>query len=350
MRWCSLVPFLVGCLSDIVPPDAPQPHYHDDLGMHDAAPPPPPPAPARPQVDAGGSPPPAPTCGQQTFPVTVTRKTPNVMLVVDDSGSMADPVGNSTQAKWDALRMAVEALLAKYPDAVQWGLSIFPQPLGDADSCSPGAIDVPIGPGNGTKIAAKLNAIIASTLSGSTPTPETLGAIQAARALSDTKNDNYILLVTDGVPTCAPASGVATTISALYAQTPSVRTFVVGIGNETESNPTLLDEWAVAGHTARSGTPKYYQVNTLTDLTGSIDTILGAVASCNYALAQKPDDPSLLTAYFDGKAVPIDPANGVTYDAASQSLVFHGAACDQIKKPSVMKIDVVYGCPSPVIS
>src|SRR4051794_151633 len=158
------------------------------------------------------TPEPAPTCGQQTFPVTVTRKVPNVLLVVDDSGSMADAVPAppmvAPQTKWDALRTSVKALLTKYPDAVRWGLSIFPQPLGDADSCAPGAIDVAVGPGTAVAIGSKLDAILAATLDGSTPTPETLDAIVRSKLLEDPMHDNFIVLLTDGEPSCAPESGV----------------------------------------------------------------------------------------------------------------------------------------------
>jgi hypothetical protein len=298
------------------------------------------------------TPQPVPTCGQQTFPVTVTRKVPNVLLVVDDSGSMADaipaPPMVAAQTKWDALRMAVKALLTKYPDAVRWGLSIFPQPLGDADSCAPGAIDVAVGPGTAMVIGQKLDAILASTLDGSTPTPETLDAIVRSKILEDPTHDSFIVLLTDGEPSCAPETGVTPLIQSLLAK--AVKTFVVGIGDVTQLNPTLLEEWATAGGTARMTSPKYFQASTLGDLTASFDSILGTVASCSYALAQKPDDPTLLTAYFDGQAVAADPQNGATYDDATQSLVFHGKACDQIKNAQVMKIDVVYGCPAPIVS
>ena len=44
-----------------------------------------------------------------------------------------------------------------------------------------------------------------------------------------------------------------------------------------------------------------------------------------------------------------DPNNGVTYDAASGSIIFHGAACDAVKAGGATAVDVIYGCPSPAI-
>ena len=60
----------------------------------------------------------------------------------------------------------------------------------------------------------------------------------------------------------------------------------------------------------------------------------------------KPADASLIVAYIGGVAVPQDPANGTTYDPGSNSLVFHGASCDQIKAGAASSLDIVYGCPA----
>ncbi len=333
----SVFVLVAGCLGDLVPPNSAGPKMspHDGGTVTPA-----------PGADAGGI---DPQCGQQTFPISVTKTEPNVMLVVDESGSMSDTVTGSTLTKWDALKQAVKGLLSKYDGQVDWGLSIFPA-VGAADSCAPGIIDVPIAPGSGPLITAKLDGIAASTLTGATPTPESLKSVQLNGKLNDPKKANYILLITDGDPTCAPATDVTPVIQALYAQSPSVKTFVVGVGDVNQSNPALLNEWADAGHTARTGATRYYDANDLSGLQGAFATIVGNIASCNYALGKLPDDPSLVTAYLDGKVVPIDPVNGATYDAMSNSITFHGTTCDAIKSGASSKVDIVYGCKSPTIS
>ena len=53
-----------------------------------------------------------------------------------------------------------------------------------------------------------------------------------------------------------------------------------------------------------------------------------------------------MVAYIDGVAVPQDPANGMTYDAGSNSIIFHGTSCDQIKSGAASCVDIVYGCPA----
>ena len=169
----------------------------------------------------------------------------------------------------------------------------------------------------------------------------------AGGGLNDTTRNNYVLLMTDGEPNCGgDVNTVKSVVAQLYAQTPSVRTFVVGIGDGTSSNPAALNGWADAGHTARPGATKYYQVNTVNDLQQAFADIVNGVASCTYQLSMKPADASLIVAYIGGVAVPQDPTNGTTYDPGTNTLEFHGTSCDQIKGGAASSLDIVYGCPA----
>jgi hypothetical protein len=290
-----------------------------------------------------------PQCGKMTFPISTSKTSPNVMLVVDESGSMKEPVPGTTLTKWDSLKMAVETLLSKYSGQVSWGLSVFPK-IGAADECAPGVVDVPVAANQQTAILTVLNGLTNDTIGGSTPTASSLQAVLDSNTLKDATHNNYVLLMTDGQPNCGGnGKDVTNKVKALYAAAPSVRTFVVGLGDGTQSDPQTLNDWATAGHTARMGSPLYYQANNVTDLDMAFAEIANGIASCEYKLAKKPDDASLLQTYIDGKIVAIDPNNGVTYDAASGSIIFHGAACDAVKTGGTTAVDVIYGCPSPVI-
>ena len=50
---------------------------------------------------------------------------------------------------------------------------------------------------------------------------------------------------------------------------------------------------------------------------------------------------------MNGAPVAMDPMNGFTYDATSQSVTLHGTACDQLRMNPSTKVQVVYGCPAP---
>jgi hypothetical protein len=286
------------------------------------------------------------TCGKQTFPIMTSKVAPNIMMVVDESGSMKQTISGSNMSKWTALVGAVNNLLNTYMGSAQWGLSIFPHDPNN--SCSAGQVDIPVGASTVQPILTKLNGMTDGTIGGNTPTEQTLQAmLGSAAGLADPSRANYVLLMTDGLPNCGgDGAAVAKVIGQLYAQTPSVRTFVVGIGSDTNSDPTTLDSWADAGHTARATSPKYYQVNTVNDLQKSFSDILNGVASCTFQLSMAPPDPTLVVGYVNGMAVPQDPTNGTTYDAGSDSLIFHGTSCDAIKNGGASSVDVIYGCPS----
>jgi hypothetical protein len=285
-------------------------------------------------------------CGKQTFPIMASKVSPNIMMTVDESGSMKDQISGSTNSKWTTLVGAVNDLFMKYSGSAQWGLSIFPH--SPANSCSAGQIDIAVGANTTPMILSKLNGMTDATIGGNTPTNATLQAeLGSAAGLADPMHTNYVLLMTDGQPNCGgDANAVKATIDQLYAQTPSVRTFIVGIGDGASSDPNALNSWADAGHTARAGATKYYQVNTAMDLANAFTDIVNGVASCTFQLTMKPADASLIVAYIGGTAVPQDPTNGTTYDPGSNSLVFHGTSCDQIKSGAATSLDIVYGCPA----
>jgi hypothetical protein len=249
-------------------------------------------------------------------------------------------------SKWTALVGAVNQLLGQYSGSAQWGLSIFPHT--PSNSCSTGQIDIAVAPNTTMAILNKLNSMTDQTIGGNTPTTQTLQAmLGSAAGLADASKANYVLLMTDGEPNCGgDANTVKNVVGQLYAETPSVRTFVVGIGDGTSSNPAALNSWAEAGHTARTGTTEYYQVNTVNDLQAAFADIINGVASCTYQLSMKPADASLIVAYIGGVAVPQDATNGTTYDAGSNSIVFHGMSCDQIKSGAASSLDIIYGCPA----
>lgn len=63
-----------------------------------------------------------------------------------------------------------------------------------------------------------------------------------------------------------------------------------------------------------------------------------------------PDDPSELYVFFDDviPGVANDPNDGWTYDPNTNTITFHGAACDALKDGSVADVDVVFGCDIPI--
>ncbi|MGZ3439371.1 MAG: hypothetical protein ACXVDD_07635, partial [Polyangia bacterium] len=126
-----------------------------------------------------------------------------------------------------------------------------------------------------------------------------------------------------------------------------VKTFVIGIGDGTASNPALLGSWADAGHTARTGAVHYYQTSSPLDLKTAFDAIVGGIVSCDFKMTQAAPDPSLISVTENGVAISPSPTNGYSFDPSTNTVSLHGTACDMLKSNASTKVGVLYGCPGP---
>ncbi len=295
-----------------------------------------------------------------------------MLLVMDRSGSMASPVGNT---KWDQARTAMIGF-ADTPGAAgtKLGLTVFPPDTGAGDQClsSSYAPVVPIEllPGNGTAIK---DALLSRSTTGSTPMAGALkGGIEAMTSFlaKNPNEEGVIILVTDGDPGACTGDTVSNVVAIAQAGAkakPRVRTFVVGMDGATFSN---LDAIATAGE----GAPKAFNASGGSDagvspqqqLLDALEAIRSGALGCEYQLPVP--DPSKGT--LDPASVEIDftagkndpparfrrvagPADcgattgGFYYDdpAAPKRLILCPASCEAVKKGTAeAKMDVVLGC------
>lgn len=275
-------------------------------------------------------------CGCEGEQFVAEAVPPNVLIVLDKSGSMDDAVAG--QRKWDTALGAVESLLAEYGDKIRFGLMLYP--MGGRNNCGAGTVSVDLGDGTSNAILAALDA---NGPDGNTPIGASLDAAYDYAPLADPERSNYVLLLTDGEETCDGDGEAAA--AALRGKTPEVKTFVVGFGGEVDAR--VLNAMAVAGGTELQGTTKYYQADDATSLAGAFEDIGGAVLSCSYEISGKPDKASDIYVYFDGKPVPLDTAHGEgwDYDAGTNQVTFFGAACTGLRDGTVKDLVIVHGCP-----
>lgn len=174
---------------------------------------------------------------------------PNLMLVVDKSGSMDEPVertaaGCQTSSgtcgskanlcdpgvcptRWSELQGAMGAFLTESGQVGRFGLTTFPN---DAVCGAPDRprIDVASAESEGelSDWAARINAELqriqssgaAGTLDvtgGGTPTGTTLAMLASYEPLKDSTRDSYVLLLTDGLPNCNPDNPADYTVDPL---------------------------------------------------------------------------------------------------------------------------------------
>ncbi len=293
-----------------------------------------------------------PGCGRTVF--MTTRVAPNVMILLDRSGSMDGIIGGRT--RWDIAKEAVDTVTSRFDADIRFGLATYSSCL--SGGCSAGSIVVPIADTNAGAIQAFLAPLLGRGSSRGTPPnylcdsgdPETstgrsLQALVGEASLQDATRANAVLLITDGAESgsCTPPAGPSGA-GALLGQPVPVRTFAVGFSADTDT--AQLMAIAAAGGTAMS-----YQADDAAALLAALDAIAGSLASCDYVLDGSPPDITRLYVYFndDPAGVPPDPADGWTYDDATHTLSFHGSACMQIQSGAVTNLDVVFGCPGPIL-
>jgi len=206
------------------------------------------------KVGGGGAPPPVPRVS--TSSGCSKDSPPDVLILLDHSGSMGGLVG--AQSKWSHATSAVNKLVTAFPGELRFGLMLLPA-LGS--SCSGGVLDVPVGDNTAAAISTALSA-----------TPPTGGGTPIAASLQNALGalgaSAFVLLVTDGGETCGgdPVSEV----KLLHAA--GIRTYVVGFGGAVDGGQ--LDAMAVAGGTARAVTPRYYEAPDVTKLGDALETIV----------------------------------------------------------------------------
>lgn len=217
--------------------------------------------------------------------------TPDVLILLDRSGSMGAMIDGTTctsgncgaSSKWSLVKTALAETLPTYESTVKWGLKLF----ASSNSCGV-ATGAEIAPGFSTaaSIAARLDAV----LPGSS-TPTTAAELAGSSYLSTVVDGapKFILLITDGIPTCgtqacAPdAAGQvanqcddANAIAAVQTvhDTLGIPTMVVGIGIDGGAGADTLEKMALAGGLPRSASPAYYPAQTAGELMAAVQALI----------------------------------------------------------------------------
>lgn len=300
-------------------------------------------------------------CGGFAFEITAVP--PNMLILLDRSGSMEGEVSGTGMNRWEVAREAVRSVTTGFEEKIRFGLGTYSSCTGGG--CSGGSIVTPIADMNSAPIMMFLDSTVGAGSGNGmgvdpngkteylcdsgdpeTSTGKSLHGFVGEPSLADPERTNAILLITDGAESgdCieggidGPAGAAA-----LFGQDPSVSTYAVGFG---DGNPAELDMIAAAG-----GTVMGYFAEDPMQLETALDTIAAAVASCTFTLDQVPPDASMIFVFFDldPQGVPNDPVNGWTYDEATNSITFHGTACESIKSGAIVNIDIVYGCNMPPV-
>jgi hypothetical protein len=329
--------------------------------------------------------------------IVAERRPLDIYLMLDQSGSMTDPVSGGT--KWDAVSAAI-ATFVQQPAALGIGVGLQYFPLKVASvcptSCATNADCGVCGPcflGNGPGLcmnvgtdsclatdyatpevpiealpaaaAATLTSLLWHVPAGATPTSAALqGAVDYATTWAAANPDHVtiVLLATDGDPTECDTdlnhiNAIAATAS---AGSPPVLTFVIGVG----SSLSALNGIAAAGETSAA-----FLVDTSEDVTlqflAALNNIQAQALGCTYTIPQPSQGDlnyeQVNVEYTPGGGGAVDafpkvsdlaacPPNsdGWYYDdnALPEEIILCPATCDKVSADLGGRIDIVLGCDS----
>lgn len=288
---------------------------------------------------------------------------PDVLIVLDRSSSMVQNGAN----RWAPSVQAVKALTTELNDAVSFGLMLFPAPgamagvaqgildtlglgavntfLPEDTGCAPGKVVVPMKVSNAQAIGQALDRGAPQGLAY-TPTATSLEAALAAlrrQSCADCmERPTYVLLVTDGEPTCTSGQpmGTQADVDATNAaidklRAADIKTYVVGYN--TKASPAA--DAAMTSFAMHGGTERYLAVENGAELNEELRRIAGSLVSCEYELNEAVEDPALVRVIIDGKTLILN--EGWTLEGRK---VILNEACDMIRDAKVHNVRIKKEC------
>jgi hypothetical protein len=317
----------------------------------------------------------AQSCGE-SHSIPFQLRLADVLLVFDRSDSMSTEFSTGTRYSVSAAMLA--GLVDTYQDKLRFGFQAFPDaracPAGQAPGCCAGGPTVGVHLSSGAEIRAAIAA--AQPPGGSTPTAEALRRAREYYAtLDDGVPDRYVLLSTDGQPSCDGAGrlgqadvlgdgGTAVAgachdaleeVDRLVAA--GVELVVLGVGSnlpdDPGGSPGCLEEIARRGRGVAMARPEdrpwYYSGTDQDGLEMALQQIFGGVIQppCSLVLDAAPPDPRQVAVLLDGHQVPHNRNYGWEYDSPddTRQIHFYGEYCTRIQRFQVSSIDVRWGCP-----
>jgi Mg-chelatase subunit ChlD len=265
----------------------------------------------------------------ETRTINAYEGAPDILIVLDRSESM------QLYGRWNPSKMAVKTITTDFGGLINFGLSSFP---GEMGACSAGKLEVPLMINNAGPIGTWLGA---ARTNGFTPTGPAL--TEALKILGDrnagldtSTKPAYVVLVTDGEPTC---QGIPTipgiiafpdqmqqdnakaAVKALKAA--NIPTYVIGYQIDVMWQP-LMNELAQLG-----GTEKFRSAESADQVVTTFREITKDVVKCSFELAEAPVNPKFVRVEIDKKTVALDAADGWVVNGKTVTL--QGGSCATLK-------------------
>jgi hypothetical protein len=280
--------------------------------------------------------------------VDFERVTPTVVLLIDQSGSMAQPFDEVVvngelveRDRWDTLVATLtdpdSSLVKKLEGSVRFGMALYTSSGGFGNGPTPRTCptleEVGIGLGGFSEIERVLER---NGPEGDTPTAESVEAIAAQLIEFEEEGPKSIILATDGDPdTCedpdsnGQEDSKALSVAAVEAaHVAGINTRIISVGDDATA--THLEDLAVAGAGGDTTARAYTALDTAA-LEAAFNDIIGSVRTCDFTLegTVEPSDAPRGTVILDGQQLTFGGADGWEMPD-SQTVRLLGAACDQV--------------------
>jgi len=259
----------------------------------------------------------------------------------------------------------LHSVIGATASSLWWGLKVFP--VGNDSQCTqgtfPSGVVVEVGANNATAMNSGIDAT--QPTGNGTPTADAVNeAVKYLQALTD-GNPKYILLATDGEPSCSGMTGKTDSTGARTAAIAAVKnaaslgfnTFVVGIATAKDTASATLNSMADEGREAvtdpNSPATKYYMASTQDQMVTAFNNITAVVKSCLYPLNSPPPAPDHVNVLINDIKVAHDAtkANGWDYTGTDMLVIqLFGTACADAMAATSGAVEVIFGCKNdPVI-
>jgi von Willebrand factor type A domain len=296
----------------------------------------PPAPPSNSRSDAGSLLPPP---GCYSTRVQAHANKPDIMIVLDRSQSM------QMGQRWEPSKNAIKSITGQFQAFLDFGLTMFP---GVGDVCAAGAVDVPMQSNNAPAIGSAADA---TRPQGYTPlgaTLEVLASVLGDRTppIDGRVKPAYVLLVTDGEPTCE-ADGMRTTPT-----TTSIERANVAVEQlKAQSVPTYVIGYSVAnaagvmdGLAQRGGTEHYFPVENEAQLVEQFAKITAVLASCDYELHEVPANPGRVRVLIDGNQVYLSDSMERGFVLDGKTIRLQGGSCQALRDGAPHSVEVTVEC------
>jgi hypothetical protein len=266
---------------------------------------------------------------------------PNIMLVVDKSGSMVSNswdhdqnAGTPVITRWESLYNVVDFIVTTFDAQINFGATLFPSLDAtntlNATACPVNAMpEEGVAPNNAANVLAAIPGPMSTgvEIKGGTPSQAGMQTGLTHLKAQDPANPRAVIFITDGAANCQ--TGLAypqlfnvyddtlhTTVSSAWT-TDQIPTYVVGIdistmntGNTQDGTPDnivpydKLNQLATEGGKPLPGNEKFYQTNNQIELQMAMDDIIQSALSCTVPLNPVPAFPELMEVIIGNMTVP----------------------------------------------